>query len=385
MPDPSRMPWPRDTQDLYNSLIGNQQHACHPVYLLLRATKWHPGWEQLDRNDRNARSVKDFAFRAAVRRMAAPKDLVNRTLARRRAWVEPLVGDGRARVLKLTALTPCVVHLSSPGPLELGLALHHVYGFPVLPATSLKGLARAASREDRRNTIYGVQDSAGAVTVLDGLPLKFSVSKDVMTVHQPGWYGQGRGNRMPCDRDDPTPIPFLSIDAGAEFEVVLIARDREASHWLDIVEEDLRRGVDERGLGAKTAAGYGWFKIERIGISGPARPPSGPGGGTVSPPGPGSSSQPPESPKTNESTPPPPDLSDPYQSLLYELRALNANAGNIGSFLEFWLKLKDDAHRREFACLVVEKMTPKWVKDQAKTKEKWKQLWEFYRQLQPGQ
>ena len=37
------------------------------------------------------------------------------------------------------------VGVGSSGPLETGMTLHHLYGFPYIPASSIKGIARACS------------------------------------------------------------------------------------------------------------------------------------------------------------------------------------------------------------------------------------------------
>ncbi len=68
--------------------------------------------------------------------------------------------------------------------------------------------------------------------------------------------------------------------AGISFEIALIARNpATAKDDLDAVGTDLREGLREWGLGAKTAAGYGVFEIVEGDQPGqratvPASPPS---------------------------------------------------------------------------------------------------------------
>jgi hypothetical protein len=161
----------------------------------------------------------------------------------------------------LTARTDVVVGLATAGPLELGLAMHHLYGFPILPASGLKGLAKASTGGAEPGRVYGEPEHAGDVAFLDGLPLEgWRVQPDVMTPHAPRWY---RKEAPPDDTDNPVPIPFLSVAAGSRFEAALIARDTKGSdEALAAAIEDLRRGLEERGFGAKTAAGYGVFSLE---------------------------------------------------------------------------------------------------------------------------
>jgi CRISPR-associated protein Cmr6 len=193
----------------------------------------------------------------------ARQTLARQVLARRHRWLAPLERDGRARRLRLVARTDAVLWLASPSPLEVGLALHHVYGFPILPGSALKGLALRVARArgveaiDRR---YGTTDRAGAVAFLDGLPVeRWSVGLDVMTPHFGKWYRDGRA---PDDTESPVPVNFLSIARDSAFEVALVARHPEGSRELEAAASDLEQGLDDLGLGAKTAAGYGVFAVK---------------------------------------------------------------------------------------------------------------------------
>jgi len=80
-----------------------------------------------------------------------------------------------------------------------------------------------------------------------------------MTPHYGKWY---RGEGLPDDTESPVPIGFLSIGPGSCFEAALVARNDAGARHLDGIVEDLRRGLDELGLGAKTAAGYGVFSVQ---------------------------------------------------------------------------------------------------------------------------
>lgn len=254
---PDRLPYPDALAALYRRLSAGV--VAHPVYAMAKMIEWWgQGNEWKLTGPRGTTGVKPYAYEQAMRRLEGLHDLAEQVRARRAAWLASLEGKGLARRLLLTARTDAVAWLASPGPLELGLALHHVYGFPVLPATSLKGLARRAAGPAAAGR-YGSQDSVAPVAILDGLPcLGWRVQRDVMTPHFSGWYQEGR---LPDDTEDPKPIPFLSIAAGSCFEVALIARDSAGTALLGPVTEDLRSGLEERGLGAKTAAGYGVFAL----------------------------------------------------------------------------------------------------------------------------
>lgn len=340
----------------------------HPHYDLLRAVRWIEGW-QFDPprgSDRGSKKVKEVIVERTCATLNEAAAMAGHAQERRQSWIDPLVRVGRARCLKLTARTDLVIHLSSAGPLELGLALHHVYGFPILPATSLKGLARATAREgDGNEALYGRQEACGRVAILDGFPVRYAAQPDIMTPHFKSWYEGKPG--APDDTENPVPIGFISIAAGAVFEVPLLARDPDTARAdLDQVENDLRRGVEERGLGAKTAAGYGVFAIDRI----EARP------DIAESPTPSLATDRDEGSTKPEAAPPERPLLDSatiqYQQRLEELRALRCgDAGRIAEYRDWCLLLTDTGQQREAAKLIVEKMTARWIKEKARKKPKW--------------
>ncbi len=270
-----RIPIPAPMEEAWKGV--RPEDGTHPVYWLARMVGWKPeknrppgragalspsgSWprEAKPAKDETLRSSQD-AINTKIR-----MNLAERVLARRCAWLLAPERAGTARRLRLTARTEAVLWLASPGPLEVGLALHHVYGFPVLPGSALKGLARRVARQVRADAVaarYGRREEAGPVAFLDGLPVgNWAIQLDVMTPHYGGWY---RGERLPDDTESPVPIGFLSLQAGSVFEAALVARNDAGARHLDGIVEDLRLGLDELGLGAKTAAGYGVFALEVV-------------------------------------------------------------------------------------------------------------------------
>jgi CRISPR/Cas system CMR subunit Cmr6 (Cas7 group RAMP superfamily) len=277
------------------------------------------------------------------------------SLARRQCWLAPWEHAGCVRHIRIQALTDVIVNLVSPSPLELALALHTHYGFPILPASGLKGLARSV--HDKDFVAYGdeQQEAVGTVAILDGWPIKFQVSLDMMTPHYPKWYG-GESGSLPDDTESPVPIPFLSIRSGALFEVTLIARDaRRAQEDLGVVTNDLCLGLRERGLGAKTAAGYGVFEIVETDSSG-------------------------HLPSSTPRIPIQPQRT-PFEERLAQIEAIPAHkaAGSIGPHLIWCLdEIKDPGEKRQAAEAITKKMTVGDVKDNAKRKKgRWPELWDI--------
>jgi CRISPR-associated protein Cmr6 len=194
---------------------------------------------------------------------------------RRRALIERLDGgieDGVTRLFTAEARGRVVIGLGTHAVRETNLALLHTWGVPYLPGSALKGLASAAAHglsadaawkkeaQERAHggdhaLLFGDTTRAGCVVFHDAwwipeagdqtLPLDL----DVMTVHHPDYYGDGKS--APADWDEPTPVAFLT--ARGRYLAALSG----PKEWVRRAGEWLTLGLGELGLGAKTQAGYG--------------------------------------------------------------------------------------------------------------------------------
>jgi CRISPR-associated protein Cmr6 len=245
-----------------------------------------------------------------------------------------------------------MVGLGAESVLETAITLHRIYGFPVIPGSALKGLARtwallelaatlgvpalgyeqfqaykgpkvenkrqtplnrleallevnldtedqsqrkalrndlnALQREqpvrevsgnilgmeleDFRNdhtvqefrAVFGCLGQAGSAIFFDAIPVRVpQLVADVMNVHYPDYYRDENGKTPPSDDQNPNPVSFLAVAAGAAFRFAVGARRqsnlddltcaRRARTWLE-------QALCEVGAGAKTSAGYGYWE-----------------------------------------------------------------------------------------------------------------------------
>lgn len=182
---------------------------------------------------------------------------------------------------ELTTKSRLCVGLGIDSPMETGMQLHHIYGFPYIPSTSVKGIARAYAEtcetdEDKKKEIEKIfgsksknentneNNQLGNVIFLDAIPASFpKLEVDIMTPHYSPYYGD-QGKTAPGDWHNPTPIPFLTVAAGTKFWFGMAAKDKnkeleESQKLLDLAQGWLKGGLEHLGAGGKTAAGYGWF------------------------------------------------------------------------------------------------------------------------------
>lgn len=222
---------------------------------------------------------------------------------RRRMALEAL----QAKVWQRQAADSLALHLARATGVENGsICLHPIYGFPYLPGTGLKGLARAwaetvwaQSQPDAQSAwewiyqVFGVGeetdwirdeagnrkqkpwkpagvlrrqdddsdaiDCAGQVVFHDAWPVELpKLQVDFATPHHKGYYER---QELPGDWDTPEPAAFLSVLADVRFEFAVAPSSRCADEQLvQQAREWLDDALTVLGAGAKTNAGYGVFK-----------------------------------------------------------------------------------------------------------------------------
>lgn len=210
-------------------------------------------------------------------------------LKRQKAILQSYEHQGwQAEHLEMTTDWRLVAGLGNESVLETSLSLHPLYGFPYIPGSSVKGVARAYAQEvywesnKIKDTFFRVFGSApqekesseredandnrvGEVIFFDALPEKFDgnfLDLDVMTPHYGEYYSDGE---TPGDWMQPNPITFLTVAPGRKFMFSLAAKEKPlfetAQCWL-------KMGLQELGAGGKTSAGYGYFRVETESRSG---------------------------------------------------------------------------------------------------------------------
>ncbi len=128
---------------------------------------------------------------------------------------------------------------------------------PTAPASPQAWLQRRDVAQIR--AVFGGRDGRGQVVFLDAVPRYASrLHLDIVTPHFGAYYGDKNAGTPPSDTGSPKPTRFLVVPGGVQFAFALTSRSSEclndASRWL-------RRALVELGAGAKTAAGYGFFRV----------------------------------------------------------------------------------------------------------------------------
>lgn len=170
------------------------------------------------------------------------------------------------------------------------ICLHPHFGYPYLPGSAVKGLARHAAwcewnkpESDKQAiarriaTVFGYptgdekldaelesvgeKDHAGCVAFLGAFPEgKANIEVDVLTCHHAKYYSGSK----PQATDDESPnvqaFPVVASGTVFRFPLVPLRRGKSEKEMVDAMEDAqtwLRAAIEVNGAGAKTAAGYG--------------------------------------------------------------------------------------------------------------------------------
>ncbi len=171
-----------------------------------------------------------------------------------------------------------------------GLCLHRHFGYPYIPGSAVKGIARHAAwcewreaeepqKQEIANKIvmifgYPTNDDgldkyiepdknrrkavAGSVAFMAAVPMgKAQLVADIVNCHHGGYYA---GKKIVATDDESTnPQPFPAVEANSEWRFNLLPLLNIGNDAVKQAREWLIKGITLHGIGAKTAAGYGWF------------------------------------------------------------------------------------------------------------------------------
>ncbi|MGL4854712.1 MAG: type III-B CRISPR module RAMP protein Cmr6 [Lentisphaeria bacterium] len=164
--------------------------------------------------------------------------------------------------------------------------LHRHFGYPFIPGSAVKGVARHYAWElwndaegekkeelalkiaqnfgfptnekglDEYLKSLNVEEKSGAIAFHAAIPtVGKTLEVDILTSHHPDYYGGKKEKAL--DTESPVPLPFLTVKSGTPFQFQISPLKKSAD--LAWTKKMLKEALEINGIGAKTAAGYGWF------------------------------------------------------------------------------------------------------------------------------
>jgi CRISPR-associated protein Cmr6 len=196
-----------------------------------------------------------------------------------------------------------VLGLGGANVLETNMSLHHIYGIPYIPGSSLKGMTRAwvveklreelddksyekieslleeekidgktldekqVNKVEKYRWVFGTKSQSGNAVFFDAYPEgKINVDIDIMTPHFQKYYQEKEKTKYPTDHQSPVPIPFLVLDNQKfRFSVAVkckecVGKEDNSCEYLNLTVNLLKEALRNLGIGAKTMVGYGYFE-----------------------------------------------------------------------------------------------------------------------------
>ena len=187
----------------------------------------------------------------------------------------------RRRTFSLTTVERLLIGLSDGALENAGIQLDRFFGIPYLSGSAIKGVALDAAEYvpgagDEAVRIFGnpfgSDDSKrkGSVSFLTACPTdpNAAVVLDVLTPHYPKYYSRDTHHPNAAAKDDeaPVPLPFPAVGSDVEFRFDLLCLEpgvdeATAARLLELAEKCVIAALTTRGIGAKTRAGYGLFRV----------------------------------------------------------------------------------------------------------------------------
>ncbi|MCX7757929.1 MAG: type III-B CRISPR module RAMP protein Cmr6 [candidate division WOR-3 bacterium] len=216
----------------------------------------------------------------------------------------------------LNSSSPLICGLGLTSVLEISITLHHIWGVPYIPGSSLKGVCRQVAfwklleekgineknkirelqdkfygnldfnDEDilESQLLFGAGDFKGLLLFLDVYPEIKDTNPfrlDIMNPHYSSYYSDDSGKTPPGDWENPVPIYFITVKEGIPFNFTILF---DQYRWEKVKErmnisneiknkietllcngqffnEVLKEALANYGLGSKTRLGYGNFQV----------------------------------------------------------------------------------------------------------------------------
>jgi CRISPR-associated protein Cmr6 len=279
-------PLPQDTKQ--NFLKVNEK--CTNLSLLL--DRYIPCKYNYSKNkwEFEGKDKNNFLTEKIVNEFSFSSDLINFQYKR---WQQRIKSFQHYQDFTASPEWRMVVGLGQASILETSITLDRITGIPIIPGSALKGLAASyallcvlektnrleeVEKEYQKylkkkinelpenylefTKIFGYEGQAGEVIFLDAVPTKVpKLEPDIMNNHYPDYYGDKNGTTAPTPYQNPNPIYFLTLGKGSQFAFAVASRtlNKDNLNLVNLACEWLKNGLSDLGIGAKTAAGYGYL------------------------------------------------------------------------------------------------------------------------------
>lgn len=254
---------PKDTQEVLNE----------DKFQFENYTLWY---NKIVRNDGDNKILHDFYENNKVKscKINYSKAIVLKLKLLQNDTAIGLFGKQAFQKLTYKADTKLLIGIGGGNPFGNvpSITLHHIYGIPYIPASTLKGITRSfyiykehkgkekeALKDQRFIKWFGTSEGSGkrgTIIFLDAFPINEpTIEFEPISPHY-GSYYTSQGKQPPVDYDQVIPL-FVPAIVETEFDIYF-------GYCKDLTQDDLEQikeyvidAIQWIGVGAKTSSGYG--------------------------------------------------------------------------------------------------------------------------------
>lgn len=184
-------------------------------------------------------------------------------------WKNAIKTQNQTLSFDIVSLSKVIFGSGNASALEVGVHLNKPWGVPYISGSSIKGILASFLRKtgtlsleslDYVNIFGGNYDGkkySGSVVFNDAWLYPDCDSwfeRDIINPHYQKYYS---GERFPDGMESPIPVQTLTLSSGLSFFVSMQGPDNLLKYLKDVLEQ----AFFEIGAGAKTAVGYGRFRV----------------------------------------------------------------------------------------------------------------------------
>ncbi len=194
-----------------------------------------------------------------------PSDLYKNAFSR---WKKATQDSNRFTTFEAACEGRLYIGTTRDCPLETGITVHHTYGMPMIPGSSVKGIGRSQSGCIQNADVveylfgndWGETDETAVISggivyhdawwVPEGKPFV----SEIITVHHQNYYTQA-GEVEATDFDSPIPAPQIATSGKFYFVI------EGPPAWAELARHLIQQALADRGIGGKRSSGYGYWKV----------------------------------------------------------------------------------------------------------------------------
>ncbi|GAA0741472.1 type III-B CRISPR module RAMP protein Cmr1 [Clostridium oceanicum] len=145
---------------------------------------------------------------------------------------------------------------------NFSLCIHHFYGIPYIPASTIKGcifnyLNFKLDKDNSNNNLNCIKDKFYEIMFFDSFGKGYNISEDILTNISPSYYEKGE---LKNKDEECLPVFFLALEGGQFTFNYYINNGIEEENIKIEIENLIKEALCVFGLGGRTNVGYGHFK-----------------------------------------------------------------------------------------------------------------------------